>query len=77
MAKQPTGPGFIIGADEGGADGGMKATLANFDTDGDELKPEHINYLDAKVVPRLNASSDKGLSATGTASDSPPEGAQR
>jgi hypothetical protein len=73
MAKQPTGPGFIIGADEGGADGGLKATLANFDIDGDELKPGHAAFLDARVVPLLRASNDKGLSATGSASDSPPE----
>jgi hypothetical protein len=73
MAKQPTGTGFIIGADEGGADGGIRATLANFDIDGDELKPEHTAFLDARIVPLLRITSDKGLSATGSASDSPPE----
>ena len=77
MATQPTGPGFVIGLDEGDADGGMKATLANFDIDGDELKPEHRTFLDARIVPLLRLGDDKGLSATGIASDGPPGLAER
>ena len=73
MAKKPTGPGFVIDLDEGDADGGVKATLANFDVDGDELKPEHRAFLDARIVPLLRLGNDKGLSATGIASDSQPE----
>lgn len=47
-----TGPGRVVRA-SGAPTGGLRAVLANFDVDGDTLKPEHKAFLDGQVVPIL------------------------
>jgi hypothetical protein len=47
-----TGPGKVVNS--GGAPaGGVRASLTNFDIDGDALKAEHKTFLDVRVVPIL------------------------
>lgn len=48
-----TGPGKISVDSRYAGPGMIKALLYNFDIDGDTVKPEHIAFLQSKVVPLL------------------------
>lgn len=50
--KKATGPGRVI-ENPRVPPGGVRAILANFDVEGDEPKPEHLSFLNARVVPIL------------------------
>jgi hypothetical protein len=48
-----TGPGKITVDGKYNGNGMIKAVLHNFDVDGDQPKPEHLNFLEQQAVPLL------------------------
>lgn len=58
MAK-PTGRGTTDVDPKYSGPGMLKALLGNFDIDGDTPKPEHVQFLSAKVVPLLAGNSGR------------------
>lgn len=55
-----TGPGKVVNS-SGAPAGGVRASLTNFDIDGDALKAEHKAFLDARVVPILRTADSIGI----------------
>lgn len=53
-----TGPGKIQVDSKYSSPGMMKALLYNFDVDGEAVKPEHVLFLQSKVIPLLQG--DRG-----------------
>ena len=47
-----TGPGAVR-TDSRVPAGGIRVVLSNYDVDGDAIKPEHRDFLDREVIPRL------------------------
>jgi hypothetical protein len=46
----PTGPGRIL-VNPAAPTGGIRAVMSNYGIDVDTPKPEHINFLNSRVLP--------------------------
>jgi hypothetical protein len=52
IQPRPTGPG-TISTNSVVPDGAVRAVLTNYDIDVDALKPEHLRFLESKVLPLI------------------------
>jgi hypothetical protein len=81
---RPTGPGKVRDIQVKGVDNTettIKASLFNFDIDGDALKPQHIAWLQEHIVPQLgdasitiNLTGEAGRSGSDAHNDVPAHG---
>lgn len=67
----PTGPGRVS-TNPNVPVGGIRAVMSNYDIDVDTLKPEHVNFLNTRVVPAVVGRTARvwlqgSASSTGTA----------